>query len=346
VTRDRRAGDGDVDGDVHVGIAYPFDADTLDAFRSVSPRLRLHVVPRYDQSAVDAVMSPEIDGLIGIALPTDRSPMPRLRWLQILSAGAEVALAGRSWPPAVTLTNARGCYATAIAQYTIGAILRISERVDERTELQRRGRWPSDEDRFVGRLVRGRTLLIVGYGGIGREIGRLASAFGMRVLAVKAHPEQRIDSSFRLPGTGDPEGSIPERIVGLDGLADAAADADFVSITLPITAASRGVFGRDVIAALRPDAWIINTGRGAVIDETALLEALRSRRIGGAVLDVFGTEPLPDDAPWWSTPNVIVTPHVAGSSGAAEHRALILENLRRFVEGEPLLNQVDPERGY
>lgn len=334
------------DREVHVGIAYPFDADTLDTFRSVSPRLRLHVVPRYDQSGVDAVMSPEIEGLIGVALPKDRSTMPRLRWLQILSAGAEVALGDQRWPPAVTLTNARGCYATAIAQYTLGAILRIAERVDERMELQRRGRWPPDQDAFVGRLVRGRTLLIVGYGGIGREIGRLASAFGMRVVAVKARPEQRTDTAFRLPGTGDPEGTIPERIVGLDGLADAAAEADFVSITLPITRASRGVFSREVIAALRPDAWVINTGRGPVVDEDALLDALRSRRIGGAVLDVFGTEPLPDDAPWWSMPNVIVTPHVAGSSGADEHRALIVENLRRFVEGEPLLNDVDPERGY
>jgi phosphoglycerate dehydrogenase-like enzyme len=331
---------------VHVAVAYPFDEETLAAFRAVSDRLELHVNSSYGQAAVDEVMSPEMDGLIGAGLPTDRSAMARLRWVQILSAGAEVALAGGEWPLSVVLTNARGCYAGAIAQYTLGAILRIAERMDERNELQRRGRWPEDQDEYVGRLVRGQTLLIIGYGGIGREIGRLGAAFGMRVIAAKARPDQRVDTSFRLPGTGDPDGSIPDRIIGIEGLAASAGEADFVSITLPITPTSRGVVSREVIRALRPHAWIINTGRGPVVDEDALLEALTEQRIGGAVLDVFGEEPLPAGHPLWSLPNVVITPHVSGSSGALEHRKLIAENLRRFVNGEPLLNVVDPGRGY
>lgn len=333
---------------IRVAIAYDFDPETLAAFRSVSPRLVFDVTERSGLAGVDSVVRPETEAIIGASLPSDRSRAPRLRWVQILSAGAESILGGVGgpWPEDITLTNARGCYAGAIAQFTMAAILRVAERVDERAELQRAARWPDDEDRFVGKLLRGQTLVIVGYGGIGREIGRLAAAFGMRIIAVKARPEIRQDTSFRLPGTGDPEGAIPERIVGTEELGDAVAEADFVSITLPISPGSRGIVSRAVLERLQPHAWLVNTGRGPVVDEGALAELLAAGRIGGAALDVFGEEPLPETSPFWRLPNVVVTPHVSGSSGALEHRQLIADNLGRFVAGEPLINVVDPERGY
>jgi phosphoglycerate dehydrogenase-like enzyme len=333
---------------IRVAIAYDFDEDTLDAFKAVSPRLAFDITDRSGRTGVDSVATPETEAIIGASLPSDRSRTPRLRWVQILSAGAESILGGvgGSWPEDITLTNARGCYAGAIAQFTMAAILRVAERVDERAELQRGRRWPDDEDRFVGKLLRGQTLVIVGYGGIGREIGRLAAAFGMRIIAVKARPEIRQDTTYRLPGTGDPEGTIPERIVGTDALGDVFAEADYVSITLPISPGSRGIVSREVLERLQPHAWLVNTGRGPVVDEDALAELLGAGRIGGAALDVFGEEPLPETSPFWQLPNVVVTPHVSGSSGALEHRQLIVENLGRFVAGEPLINVVDPERGY
>ncbi len=334
---------------IRIGIAYDgFDEATLATFRAVSPRLVFDITERTGRAATDEVITPETDALIGHVLPSDLARAPRLRWLQILSAGAESALdvGGGTWPSGITLTNARGCYAGAIAQFTLAALLRVAEKADARDDLQRRGAWPADNRPFVGTLLRGQTLVIVGYGGIGREIARLASDFGMRVLAVKARPDQRVDTSYRLPGTGDPEGTIPERIVGVDGLGDAFAEADFVSVTLPISPGSRGIVSRSVLERLRPHVWLVNTGRGPVIDEAALAELLAARRIGGAALDVFGEEPLPSSSPFWTLPNVVLTPHVSGSSGALEHRQLIAENLRRFVAGEPLLNDVDPERGY
>ena len=337
------------DAPVRVAIAYGgFDADTLAAFRAVSPRLVLDVTERYGRTGVDEVVTAQTEGLIGSSLPSDLGAAPRLRWVQILSAGAEFILEGygKPWPERIALTNARGCYAGAIAQFTLAAILRVAEKADARDELQRGGVWPADNDLFIGTLLRGQTLVIVGYGGIGREIARLASAFGMRVLAVKARPDQPRDTSFRLPGTGDPDGTIPERIVGVDGLGDAFAEADFVSITLPISPGSRGVVSRAALERLRPHAWLVNTGRGPVVDEGALAELLAAGRIGGAALDVFGEEPLPSSSPFWTLPNVVLTPHISGSSGALEHRHLITENLRRFVAGEPLLNDVDPVRGY
>jgi phosphoglycerate dehydrogenase-like enzyme len=332
---------------IRIGIAYDFDEATIEAFGSVSPRLDLRIGERTDQAGIDAVAASDLDGLIARSLPTDRSRTPSLRWLQVLSAGVETVVGdGRGWPPEVVLTNARGAYATSIAQYTIGAILRIAERVDRRREQQLLGRWPDGaEDDFLGEQIRGRTLAIVGYGGIGREIARLAAAHGMRVLAVKADPSVRADDGFRVPGTGDPDGTIPERIVGVNGLPDVVAEADFVSVTLPLTRRSRGVVSRTVIDAMAGHAWLINTGRGPVVDEPALAETLAAGRIGGAVLDVFGEEPLPPSSPFWSLPNVVVTPHVSGAS--SENLApLVTENLRRFVAGEPLINRVDPERGY
>lgn len=333
---------------LRVGVAFDFDAQTIAVFESISPRLQFRVTNRADQAAVDEIASSDLDGLIGQRLPSDRSKTPSLRWLQVLSAGVETLVGdGSDWPAGVVLTNARGAYATSIAQYTIGAILRVAERVDRRRDQQMLGRWPDDnaQGHFLGDQIRGRTLVIVGYGGIGREIARLAAAHGMRVLAVKANPSVRSDDAFRAPGTGDPDGAIPERIVGIEALPVVAREADFVSVTLPLTTRSRGVVNRETIAALPPHAWIVNTGRGPVIDEAALADALAAGRIGGAVLDVFGEEPLPASSPFWRLPNVIITPHVSGAS--SEHLApLVAENLRRFVAGELLINRVDPARGY
>jgi phosphoglycerate dehydrogenase-like enzyme len=168
----------------------------------------------------------------------------------------------------------------------------------------------------------------------------------MRVLAVTARPERRTDESFRVRGTGDPDGSIPERIVGLDRLIETVAEADFVAVTVPLTPASRGLVSGRVLAALRSDAWIINTGRGPVIDQGALLEALGQHRIGGAVLDVFDQEPLPAASPLWITPGAILTPHVSGSETGTALRDLVAENVGRFTSGQNLINIVDPIRGY
>lgn len=334
-------------GAVRVGIAFGFEPAVIAAFGSISPRLELRITDRVDQAGVDEVAAADLDGLVGRSLPTDRSRTPSLRWLQVLSAGVEHLVGdGQDWPSGIELTNARGAYATSIAQYTIGAILRVAERVDRRREQQLLGRWPdAPEGEFMGEPVRGRTLVIVGYGGIGREIARLAAAHGLRVLAVKADPAIHADDGFRVPGTGDPDGSIPERFVGVDGLHDVVREADYVSVTLPLTTRTRGVVSREVLAALPAHAWIINTGRGPVIDEAALAEALADRRIGGAVLDVFGEEPLPPSSPFWALPNVVITPHVSGASSEALG-GLVAENLRRFVGGEALLNRVDPARGY
>ncbi len=342
------APDGGVDRPIRVGVAFGFDDDELAGLRALSPRLRLDATTAWDQAAIDGLASEDLDGLIGQSLPSDLSRTPSLRWLQVLSAGVDTVSAGdpADWPQRVTLTNARGAYATRIGQYTIAAILAAAERHRERAAQQATGSWPADIEPLVGRSLRGATIVIVGYGGIGREIGRLAAALGMRVVAVKADPSVRADRSFRLPGTGDPEGTIPERFAGLEDLVEVIREADFVAVTLPLTRASRGFITAECIAAMQRHAWLVNTGRGPVVDESALDAALAGHEIGGAVLDVFGEEPLPSSSPFWRRDNVVITPHVSGAGAHGELLALVTENLRRFIEGEPLLNQVDIVRGY
>jgi phosphoglycerate dehydrogenase-like enzyme len=221
-------------------------------------------------------------------------------------------------------------------------VLRIHQPADWAVD-QAAHRWP--ETSSLVSLVRGRMATIIGYGSIGREVARLLSALGMRILAVKPRPDIRHDTAYRVPGTGDPDGSIPERIVGIDALEEAVAEADVVVLTMPLTDASRGIIDAGVLAAFRPSAWLVNVARGALVDEAALIDALRAGRLAGAVLDVTVQEPLPTDSPLWDAPNVVLTPHASGVT-LRFFDELLVENVRRYLAGETLLNVVDPERGY
>jgi phosphoglycerate dehydrogenase-like enzyme len=221
-------------------------------------------------------------------------------------------------------------------------------------EDQRRRYWPAWRSaewfESSGSRLRGSTLVVVGYGSVGREIARLASAFGMRVIAVKARASDLRDPGLRETGTGDPDGTIPQRIVGADALGEVLGMADFVTIAVPLTPRTHGLVDEGFLEKMRPSAWLINVGRGGHANEGALLRALRERRIAGAVLDVFADEPLPATSPFWELPNVIITPHLAGVAGTEQFwsgaAALIAENLARYARGEPLANVIDPAVGY
>lgn len=330
-----------------IAIAFPFAPEQLDRMREAADdAFELDLVDPTDQTGLDAAVGAGCVAIIGGRRPSAGVAAPDLRWHQALSAGVEHLLQAGAWPADVTLTNAKGVYAVPIAQYVLAAILRVCEGMAARDTLQAQRRWPDPVDPWVGVPARGQTLVIVGYGGIGRETARVAAALGMRVVAVTARPERRTADAVLVPGTGDPEGSIPERIVGLDGLHAALAEADFVSLSVPLTPGSRGLIDAAAIARMRPDAWIINTGRGPVIAEADLLAALREGRIGGAVLDVFEDEPLPADSPWWDAPNTIVTTHVSGADSPGPLTEVVVQNLVQFGLGRPLINVVDVARGY
>ena len=316
--------------------------DTIGRLRVLSADLE--VVDLRDDPAADVrtLVDPEVEVLVASRAPTDLTGVPSLRWLQLRSAGVNHLAADPPWRKGLLVTNARGVFSIPIAEYVTGMLLRVHQPAGWATD-QAAHRWPDDPPEAV--VLRGRIAVVVGYGSIGREVARQLSALGLRILAVKPRPDLRHDDAFRVPYTGDPDGSIPERIVGVEALADTVREADVVVLTLPLTDASRGLIDRTILGAMPASAWLINVSRGAVVDEPALLEALRGGRIAGAILDVFPEEPLPADSPWWDAPNVIVTPHASGVT-MRYFDDLVVENVRRYLGNEPLLNPVDPERGY
>jgi len=316
--------------------------DTVAELRALDPRLDVADVRAEQGFDMEAVEDGELEIIVGPQAPSDLGHVPKLRWLQLRSAGVDHLAADPPWRHGIVTTNARGVYAIPIAEYVTGMILRSRQPAGWARD-QAAHHWP--EDAALITVLRGSTALVVGYGSIGREIARQLSALGVLILAAKARPEKRADDGYRVPGTGDPDGSIPERMEGLEHLVELARNADLLIVTVPLTDDSRGLIGREVIEALPSHAWLVNISRGPLVDERVLLEALREDRLGGAVLDVFAEEPLPPDSPWWDAPNTIVTPHASGVTLRYFDR-LVIENVRRYLAGEPLLNQVDPERGY
>jgi phosphoglycerate dehydrogenase-like enzyme len=258
---------------------------------------------------------------------------PRLRWLHTMSAGVDRFLipeiAARR---GLTITNNSGPYDVPIAEFVLAAMLSAAKRLPDYQRAQAASRWEK-ELRLVE--LRGATVVIVGLGSIGGEVARLCAAFGMRVVGVR----RRLD----LP---HPEGVA--MVVTPERLGDVIGEADHVVIAAPLTPGTRGLVSREIIARMKPTAWLINIARGAVVDEAALLEALKANRLGGAAIDAWWTEPLPSESEWWSLPNVIATPHISNSSPKIQERtlALFLENLRRWKAREPLLNVVDLQAGY
>ncbi|HXJ82000.1 MAG TPA: D-2-hydroxyacid dehydrogenase [Candidatus Methylomirabilis sp.] len=251
---------------------------------------------------------------------------PRLRWIQIMGAGVERFLVPEL-PPDVTVTRVAGVFGSWMAEYTIGWCLWVTQHVALFREQQREHRWaPVDPLR-----LRGATLCVVGLGDIGREIARTARTLGIRVVGVtrSGRAMAGVNRTFR-----------PRAIRTALGL------ADFVVLTVPLSGETRGLIAGPELAAMKPSAWLINIARGPVVDEYALLKALRERTIGGAVLDVFDEEPLPPDHPFWDLENVAVTPHIAGPSAPTEIAPIFNDNLRRYVSRRPLRFVVDRRRGY
>ena len=254
---------------------------------------------------------------------------PRLRWIQSISAGVEDLASPALREHGVVLTNAAGVYDPGLAESVLGFLLTFSTRIIEDARLEP-GAWPQDGTR----LLRGTTALVVGAGSIGSEVGRLLKAAGLRVRGIARTPR--------------PADGVFEAIAGVEELHAELTRANHVVNVLPITGETRGLFDAGAFAAMRSDAVFVNIGRGATVDEQTLIAALEKGVIGGAALDVFEVEPLPTESTLWRMPNVLVSPHRAGDHErwADDVVALFVDNLRRFVAGEPLRNVVDVELGY
>lgn len=261
---------------------------------------------------------------------------PNVRWIQATSAGIGQFVRRLEYArrmPGTVFTTASGVHARPLAEFVLLSMLGHVRGLLPMVHAQRNQHW----ERFAGTDLEGRTVLVVGYGRIGVLVGRMASAFGVTVLGVKSHPD----------GT-DAAAVHAHEIHGTEALPHLLPRADFLVLAAPHTDETQGMIGAAQLAALPAGALVINIGRGALVDEPALVAALQSGHLGGAYLDVFDVEPLPAGSPLWDMPNVLVSPH-SGSTSDRENRRitdLFCENLRRRAAGEALLNVLDTERLY
>jgi phosphoglycerate dehydrogenase-like enzyme len=253
---------------------------------------------------------------------------PRVRWIQSLTGGCEQWL-GPDTPSDAVLTCARGTHRVQMSEHILAALFLCAKDLAGIVLDQAQRRWR----RRINPTLAGATLGILGLGAIGVEVARLAAALGMRVIGTKREPVAVPHVSHVYPPAET---------------ARVLAESDYVLLLLPSTGETRGLLGKTALARLKPGAFVLNFGRGDLVVDADLVDAVRGRRIAGAVLDVFTTEPLPSEHPFWSTPGIVVLPHVGGLHPTRDAIVadLWVENLRRFVAGQPLLEVVDRARGY
>jgi len=308
-----------------------------------------HIVQADTDSAGDGSKHPseesirEIGGAevyIGWGMPPSLwQAARRLRWMHTASAGVASLLFPEMLASDVALTNSAGIYGEPIAEHVLAGVLYFLRAFDAAGVLQRRAEWNPPHfgtDAVPMREISECRVLVVGVGGIGTAVAQKFTALGAAVTGIRRHP-----------GKGAPPGV--RRVVGPDALDAELPGADVIVLTTPLTPETRALMTARRLALLPPGAIISNIGRGALIDEAALVAALRSGRLRGAALDVFGQEPLASDSPLWHLPQVLHTPHVAGVSPRLfwdRLSALFLDNWTRYRAGEPLRNLVDKHAGY
>jgi phosphoglycerate dehydrogenase-like enzyme len=313
-------------------------ADPAAPFLKVLTRLPkdIHVVVSNDADELKA-NAPEAEAILYAYLGADllAAVLPlagRLRWIHCLWTGVEGVLIPELLNHPVELTNGRGVFRWPLADWVVSAMLffafdfrRIIRQHEQRV-------W----EPFVADTLGGRTLGIVGYGAVGSAAAERARPFGMRIVALRRRPEL-----FKAHSSVDRTYDPPQ-------LKEMIAASDYLLVTTPLTPQTRGLIGEPEIAAMKTSAVLLNIGRGPVIDEPALIRALESNRIRGAALDVFTTEPLPPEHPFWRMPNVLLSPHTADRVEGFLEPALecFVDNMNRFRTGAPLLNVVDKQAGY
>jgi len=283
---------------------------------------------------------PNADVYLGFGIPRPLLlAAKRLRWVHSAAAGVGNALYPEMRDGDVLLTNSAGVHAIPIAEYIVASVLYFFRGLDIAVDQQRRTEW--NKEPFVAadsplREVGGACVLVVGAGGIGSEAARRLTALGARCVGAR-----------RRPALGTPDGF--ERVIGFDTIDRELSNCDVVVLAAPLTEETRGLLDARRLDALKPSAILVNVSRGALVDEAALIERLRTGRLRGAALDVFQDEPLASNSLLWQLRSVLVTPHVSPVSPGrfwSRELDLFLDNWRRFTRGEPLRNVVDKRAGY
>jgi phosphoglycerate dehydrogenase-like enzyme len=334
---------------ITVAVGFKVAPDVIAAIEAVDPRIRTVEIPELVQTVRfrpdDKGLSDEdgariksqlaeADILFGHNTVATEflDAATNLKWFQVINAGVERLAADGALNRGFVVTNASGLAAVPIAEWVMCMMLMLAKDIHKSVRAQAERRWDWG---FTGDLT-GQTLGIVGMGAIGRETARLASAFRMRVLATRRTVESATRDEFC------------EELLPYSGLDRLLGQSDFLVLCVPLTAETHHMIGAAELRKMKPTSAILNIARGSVIDQEALVRALKDGTIGAAALDVTDPEPLPPDSELWSLENVIITPHISGAVKGYGHRAaqIFVANLERWVRGEPLQQLVSAERGY
>ncbi|MGH9795053.1 MAG: D-2-hydroxyacid dehydrogenase [Candidatus Acidiferrales bacterium] len=321
-------------------VWHPFSlwrppADVAVHVRRNYPGMKVVHLPTYDHLEEEIA---DADIFVGFSLrPHQFLAAKRLRWIHCTAAGVGQLMFPELRESGIALTNASGVHTLPMAEHVLGMILVLARRFASSFRYQLEGRWAQQEiwdEQLRPRELMGQTLLLVGYGAIGREVARRVRPLGMKIWAVTRSGKGNAEFTDRIVPTTQLEAVLPE--------------ADYVVLAAPETPETLRMFDARRLAAMKPTAFLVNVARGTLVDEAALIDTLRRRAIAGAALDVTDQEPLPPESPLWSLDNAFITPHISSVSEFLWDRQteLLLENLERWFAGEELRNRVDLQRGY
>jgi len=314
----------------HLLLWTDSSAAYLDAIQAagLADRVAVDTLPRKEKPSPEQLARTE--ALMAGAVPAGLLPsMPRLRWAQAMSAGVDNWLALPDLPPGLTLTCARGTHTESMPENIIGALFHVAKPYAQVAEYQKQGKWVHT----VAQPLTGKTLGILGLGVIGQEVARIAVALGMHVIGTKRRPTRIPNVAEVLPPSQTDE---------------VLAQSDFVLLLLPATPDTENFIDAKRLSQMKPSAWLLNFGRGQIVNDADLMAATKEKKIAGALLDVFRQEPLPSEHPFWMAPGIVVLPHIGGPHPQRDRfvARLFVENLKRFLDGEPLREVVDRTAGY
>ena len=321
-------------------VHHPFDLWNAPSWfpqrlRQEFPQVNVVYLPDYKR-VDEEILDTEI-AITWSIRPEQVKAAKKLRWIHSPAAAVHQLIFPELVNSDIVLTNAREVHGPVVAEHVIALIFALAKKIPDAVRLQQKHEW--GQQRMWDKLPRvrevaGATVGLVGLGSIGRAVAKSAKALGMRVIAVREHPEKGSEGT--------------DAIFGPAQINEVFRQADYVVLAAPVTESTKAITNAERLALMKPDACLINVGRGPLVDEGALATALREMKIGGATLDVFPKEPLAADSPLWDVPRLLITPHTAALTDKIweRHYTLFSENLRRYLSGQPLLAVVDKQKGY
>jgi phosphoglycerate dehydrogenase-like enzyme len=335
---------------VEVLVTVPFSEKLINQLSAVSPKINLTALAVQKASEIPADVWMRTEVLYTGHVIPEPDEAPALRWVQFHFAGIDRYLEEPILKREdLLVTTLSGAAAPQVAEYALSMMLALGHKLPGLMASQKKSEWPKDRfEKFAPVELNGKTVGIVGYGSIGRQIARLLQPFGVTILATKRNGFNPADEGYVVEGAGDPHGDFVHRLYPPQALRSMLKECHFIVVTVPMTPETRNMINAPIFDALKPGTFLVDVSRGGVVNQNDLVDALKSNKLAGAALDVFPEEPLPKNSPLWQNPNVIISPHISGGSDLYKERAAALfsENLLRYLSGLHLYNVFDRKRGY